>query len=52
MDEETLKACHSSETLDGDTQLDVFDPGCMKNNSRCHCTETVDDDHLLDTFNE
>ena len=38
--------------LAGDKLLDVFDPGCMKNNSRCHCTETVDDDHPLDTFNE
>ena len=45
MDEETLKACHSSETLDGDTQLDVFDPGRVNNNLRYHCTERVDDDN-------
>ena len=52
MDKETLKACHSSETLDGDIQMDVFDPRCVKNNLKCHCNETVDDDNLLDVFNE
>ena len=52
MDKETLKACHSSETLDGDIQLDVFYPRCVKKNLKCHCNETVDDDNLLDVFNE